>query len=83
MLHERQPKQLEDWLHRLEASLVPDLHQFAAGLQKELAAVRVALTLLWGCGPVESKVTRLKLIKRQMYGHAHLDLLRIRVLGQI
>lgn len=82
MLRDRQPQQLEDWLTRSESSPVPDLFQFATGLRKDLAAVRAALTLPWSSGPIEGNVTRLKLIKRQMYGRAHLDLLRIRVLGQ-
>ena len=30
--------------------------------------------------PMEGQITRLKLIKRQMYGKAHFDLLRLRVL---
>jgi transposase len=31
-------------------------------------------------GPVEGQITRLKLIKRQMYGRAKLDLLKARLL---
>jgi transposase len=33
-------------------------------------------------GQTEGQVNRLKLLKRQMYGRAKLDLLRRRVLGQ-
>lgn len=36
--------------------------------------------LPWSTGPVEGHIHRLKLIKRQMYGRAKLDLPRIRVL---
>ncbi len=56
------------------------LHHFAVQLQRDEAAVRAALTLPWSTGPVEGQIHRLKLIKRQMYGRAKLDLLRIRVL---
>jgi transposase len=51
-----------------------------AQLQHDEAAVRAALSLPWSTGPVEGHIHRLKLIKRQMYGRAKLDLLRIRVL---
>jgi transposase len=37
--------------------------------------------LSWcGNGQVEGQVTRLKLLKRQMYGQANFDLLRLRML---
>ena len=44
-------------------------------------AVEAALTLPWSTGPVEGRITQLKLIKRQMYGRACFDLLRHRVLA--
>jgi transposase len=43
-------------------------------------AVRAGLTEMWSNGQVEGQITRLKLIKRAMYGRASLDLLRRRVL---
>jgi transposase len=43
-------------------------------------AVRAGLTLPWSSGAVEGNVTRIKAIKRQMYGRANFDLLRRRVL---
>jgi len=39
--------------------------------------VTAALHLPWSNGPVEGQVYRLKLIKRQMYGRASFDLLRL------
>jgi len=53
---------------------------FAAGLEQDGAAVRAALTTPWSNGQAEGQVTRLKLLKRQMYGRAGLDLLRYRTL---
>ena len=44
------------------------------------AAVRAAFELRYSNGQTEGQVTRLKLLKRQMYGRAKLDLLRQRVL---
>ncbi|MDQ3523416.1 MAG: transposase, partial [Gemmatimonadota bacterium] len=43
-------------------------------------AVRAGCTLEWSNGPVEGKITKLKLVKRSMYGRANFDLLRKRVL---
>ena len=38
-------------------------------------AVKAGVTLPWSSGPVEGHINRLKLLKRQMFGRAHLDLL--------
>jgi transposase len=43
--------------------------------------VLAALNLPWSNGQVEGQVHRLKLLKRQMYGLAGFDLLRLRVLN--
>jgi transposase len=42
--------------------------------------VRAALTTSWSNGQTEGQITRLKLIKRSMYGRASPNLLRRRVL---
>jgi transposase len=42
--------------------------------------VRAGLTLAWSSGAVEGNVTRIKALKRQMYGRATFDHLRRRVL---
>ena len=68
---------LEPWF---EAAQGGALGGFADGLRRDLPAVRAALTLPWSTGPVEGHITRLKLLKRQMYGRAKFDLLRQRVL---
>ena len=57
------------------------MHGFAAGLRQDEQAVRAALTLPWSSGQVEGQVTRLKLVKRQAYGRAKLDLLRARLIS--
>jgi len=68
------------WLTWLKATSQSPLHHFVVHLQRDAAAVQAALTLPWSTGPVEGHIHRLKLIKRQMYRRAILDLLRIRVL---
>lgn len=80
MVCERQVDQLDPWLKAcLETGIVP-LCNFAIGIQQDYAAIRAALELPWSNGQTEGQVNRLKFIKRQMYGHAHFALLRLRVL---
>lgn len=68
------------WLERARTSSLSSFRSFAASIQRDYAAVRAAITLLWSNGQVEGQVNRLKFLKRQMYGRAKFDLLRIRVL---
>ena len=42
--------------------------------------MKAGLTLSWSTGPVEGQINRLKMLKRQMFGRANIDLLRLRVL---
>ena len=80
MLTSRHGHRLDTWIEAVEADELPDLHRFANGLTRDHAAVRNGLTLPHSSGPVEGAVNRIKMIKRQMYGRANLDLLRKRVL---
>ena len=80
LVRERQPDQLDPWLARAaESSLVP-LQRFAKGLRDDDDAVKAGVTLPWSNGPVEGHINRLKLLKRQMFGRAKLDLLSRRFL---
>ncbi len=80
MLRNRQPDRLDAWLDRAAASRLVPFGNFAKSLRQDQAAVRAALTLEWSQGPVEGHINRLKLLKRQSYGRAKLDLLRVRLL---
>ncbi len=80
MVRARQSELLDDWLARCQTCSSVLLQQFGIRLQQDYAAVRAALATSWSNGQTEGQVTRLKLIKRQMYGRAKLDLLRQRVL---
>ncbi len=71
---------LTRWLHRARTCGVPALQTFAAGVRQDLAAIQAALTIGWSNGQTEGHVNKLKLLKRQMYGHARFDLLRCRLL---
>ncbi len=76
LVRARSANALTPWLADAANS---ELRGFAAGLRQDEQAVRAALTLPWSSGQVEGQVTRLKLVKRQGYGRAKLDLLRARL----
>jgi transposase len=76
----RRASQLASWLTDCMDSKVPDLHTFAASLQQDHDAVHAALREEWSSGQVEGHVTRVKFIKRRMYGRAKFDLLRQHIL---
>ena len=80
LVREQRDELLEPWFAAAMGSAVPDLRSFAVALQEEAAALRAALTLPWGTGPVEGRITRLKLLKRQGYGRSSLETLRRRML---
>lgn len=79
MVRQRQSESLDPWLEQCRLEGASELRSFAAGLRQEGASIRAALSLPYSNGPVEGQMTRLKLLKRQMYGRAKLDLLKLRV----
>ena len=80
LVRQRQPDQLETWLERATASGLQAFKSFANGLRADDEAVKAGVTLSWSTGPVEGQINRLKMLKRQMYGRAGIELLRQRVL---
>jgi len=68
---------LAPWVAETEGSL---LGAFGRGIKADLAAVRAALSEPWSNGQTEGQINKLKLVKRQMYGRAGLDLLRARLI---
>jgi transposase len=81
MVRERQPEHLDGWLERAEQSGLAPLVSFATGVRRDYAAVKAGVTLEYSNGPTEGHVNRLKLVKRQMYGRAKLDLLKQRLIA--
>jgi transposase len=70
---------LQPWLDAAQEHGVPELQRFAAGLVQEQDAVQAALEEPWSTGQVEGQITKLKLVKRSMYGRAKRDLLEARM----
>jgi transposase len=81
IVRERRGEELPQWLADAQASAIREIGQFAIKIRKDEAAVRAGCTLSWSNGQTEGQVTRLKLLKRQMYGRAKFDLLRQRALA--
>ncbi len=77
---QRESDALSAWIERAEKTGIKELIQFAHYLRSDWQAVQNALVHPWSNGMVEGHVNRIKVIKRQMYGRANFDLLRIKIL---
>ncbi|MCP1545774.1 transposase [Methylorubrum extorquens] len=77
MLRERRTPDLDAWIDTAARSL---LASFANGLSRDRKAVAGALAEPWPNGQIEGQITRLKLVKRQMFGRAKLALLEARLI---
>lgn len=69
------------WCEQAERMNEIPLSSFATYIRGDIDAIRLGMTLPWSNGIVEGQVNRLKTIKRQMYGRAGLELLRIKILN--
>lgn len=80
MIRKKLADDLEPWIADAGKSLVAS---FAKGIIRDHAAVRAAITEPWSNGQTEGQITKLKLVKRQMYGRGKLDLLQARLIGAV
>lgn len=78
MIRKKALTDLEPWIVRARSSLVAS---FGNGILKDRQAVSAAIALPWSNGQTEGQITKLKLVKRQMYGRGKIDLLQARVIG--
>ena len=76
MMRSKDTARLDPWI-----ASASKLAAFASGVEADQDAVAVAITEPWSSGQLEGKINRLKLIKRQMYGGANLDLLKARLMA--
>jgi transposase len=77
MIRKKTTPDLEPWIADADTSL---LASFASGIRRDHAAVRAAIAEPWSNGQTEGQITKLKLVKRQMYGRGKLDLLQARLI---
>jgi transposase len=80
MLRRREGERFSVWLDQAEASGIDELERCARTLRADSAAVQAGLTLRHSNEQTEGQIGRLKLVKRQGYGRAKVDLLRKRLL---
>jgi transposase len=80
LLRARQPERLDAWLQQAATSSLATFRRLAKSFQRDDAAVKAGVTLPWSTSPVEGHINRLKMLKRQMFGRARLDLLSRRFL---
>src|ERR1700692_4294303 len=68
---------LHRWMEHARKTGIHSLVRFVRTLKQDLRAVEAAVSEPWSNGPV-----RLKMLKRQMYGRAGIELLRARLLPE-
>jgi transposase len=72
MIRKRKTAALDNWLERAGGSLI-------ASFARDRSAVHAAIEAAWSNAQAEGQITKLKLMKRQMYGRGELDLLQARL----
>lgn len=75
LLRQQQGEAFEAWLIKALKSSFKPFQTFAEGLFNDYAAVKASMMSNVSNGPVEGLNNRLKMLKRQMYGRAGLELL--------
>ena len=75
LLREQRADTFDRWLMKALTSSLKPFVQFAESLFEDYAAVKASMMTTVSNGPVEGLNNRLKMLKRQMYGRAGLDLL--------
>lgn len=73
MLRRKSSGDLEAWIERAAKTLAAS---FANGVIRDRAAIQNAITSQWSNGQTDGQITKLKLIKRQMYVAGNLICLR-------
>lgn len=80
LVRQRLPEQLDPWLEQTIHSGLSPFRRFAQRLCEDYDAVKMGVTLPVSNGPVEGHINRLKMLKRQMFGRAGIELLSRRFL---
>jgi transposase len=82
ILRAGKPATLHRWMEQARKTGIHSLVRFVRTLKQDLQAVESAVSTPWSNGPVEGHINRLKMLKRQMYGRAGIELLRARLLPE-
>ncbi len=77
MIRRRKGETLETWI---DAAMASPLASFAAGIRADRDAVAAAIVEPRANGQTQGQITKLKLVKRQMYGRGKIDMLQARMI---
>ncbi len=80
ILTEHRGQDLDAWIAKTRIDALPGFDSYLNGLDKDRQAAVAGLSLPYSNGPIEGCNTKLKLIKRKMYGRAGFPLLRQMIL---
>ncbi len=80
IVRQRHHEIFDIWLQQALHSNLAPFQNFVIGIKEDYDAVKAAVTLPVSNSPVEGHINRLKMLKRQMYGRAKIDLLERRCL---
>ena len=72
-------KTLHRWMEDARKTGIHPLVRFGRTLKQDLSAVESAVSKPWSNEPAEGHLNRLKMLKRQMYGRAGIELLCARL----
>lgn len=78
MIRKKIDADLDRWIDDARTGLIAS---FVNGIRRDRASIQAALVHPWSNGQTEGQITKLKLVKRQMYGRAKIDLLQARLIG--
>jgi transposase len=80
ILRSHDQTKLDGWLRNARETGLYGIKRFASILQRDIDAVRNAVSETYSNGQTEGQINRLKTLKRSMYGRAGTELLRARML---
>lgn len=75
LLRQRKADAFDGWVLKALTCKIQPLQRFAEGLLDDYDAVKASMSTEVSNGPIEGLNNKLKMLKRQMYGRAGLDLL--------
>ena len=81
IIFSKNENKLEQWMQQAsEIKTIPELESYIEGLKQDISAVKNAILYDYNNGLAEGSVTKIKLIKRIMYGRNSFSLLKAKVL---
>ncbi|MFD2117171.1 transposase [Paenibacillus yanchengensis] len=72
--------QLDSWMEEAKQLGISEINSFIHGINRDIDAIKNAVTYSYSNGLAEGSVNKIKVIKRIMYGRCHFATLRLKVL---